>query len=116
MNDINKEIDERQNGDEEPDIATQTLELGRKLKQFSDNDPAGMPTDAAAAVFSLWLSVAGPVSREPGYFADVALHYPIQSNSNKDLFNLFDMLANYLDFEVEDTEDTPPSFIKLPMA
>lgn len=90
------------------------MELGRTLKAIADSDPSGTPSEQAAAVFAEWLVVAGPTSREPLYLSDVADNYEVFDNTNKDLFELFDILDNYI--EIED-EDLPPrgTFIGLPL-
>jgi hypothetical protein len=100
-----------------PSLQQQTTALGTLLKSVADNDPAGMPSAQAAAAFAAWLIEAGPGSREPTYFADVADNYDAQANSNRDLWDLFDILENYI--EVEDEEplsDTRRTFIGLPLA
>ncbi len=92
-----------------------TRELGDVLYAFMTEDPAGMPSEATAAVFARWLAEAGPVSGQPERFADVAANYVVPSNSNKDLLNLFSFLQSYLTFE----EPPPPpegAFIPLRMA
>ena len=91
--------------DETPSLQAQTMELGKTLKAIADRDPSGTPTPQAAAVFAGWLSAAGPTSREPTYLSDVADNYDVFLNTNKDLFELFDILDNYI--EVED-DDVPP--------
>lgn len=95
------------------------MALGKILKATSEADPAGTPSELSARAFSGWLEEAGPTSRAPGYFADVAGNYDVFLNSNRDLWELFDILENYI--EVEDDEDdlplTPPrTFINLPLA
>jgi hypothetical protein len=106
-----------ENDPETPSLQQQTIALGQILKAQADNDPSGAPGESAASVFADWLAAAGPGSREPGYFADVAGNYDVCANSNRDLWDLFDILENYI--EVEDDEadmDTPPrTFIGLPL-
>lgn len=89
-----------------PSLQEQTMELGRTLKAISEEDPSGTPSAGAAAVFAGWLALAGPTSREPTYLADVAQNYDVAANSNKDLWEIFDILENYI--EVEDEEPPPP--------
>lgn len=100
--------------DTPPSLQDQTIELGRTLKSIADNDPSGTPSPQAAAVFMGWLAEAGPTSREPVYLADVANNYDVFLNTNKDLWELFDILDNYI--EVEDEEPPPRgTFIGLPL-
>ena len=92
------------------------MELGKTLKAFADRDPSGTPSPAAAAVFAEWLAVAGPTSREPTYLADVAANYDVFANTNKDLWEIFDILENYIEVEDEEPDDSPPrTFIGLPL-
>jgi len=99
-----------------PSLQAQTMELGRTLKAIADNDPSGTPSPQAAAVFAGWLAQAGPTSREPLYLSDVADNYDVLANTNKDLFELFDILDNYIEVEDEEPGDAPPrTFIKLPL-
>ena len=98
----------------EPSLQAQTMELGRTLKEIADNDPSGTPSASAAAVFAGWLALAGPTSREPTYLADVADNFDVFGNTNKDLFELFDILDNYIEVDDEDPDDNPPrTFIGL---
>jgi hypothetical protein len=101
-----------------PSLQQQTIELGKILKATADSDPAGTPSRNAAEVFAKWLSEAGPGSREPVYFADVSANYDVAMNSNRDLWEMFDILENYI--EVVDEEplaDEPRrTFIGLPLA
>jgi hypothetical protein len=100
-----------------PPLPELTLTLGRTFKSISEQDPAGTPSERAAAAFAAWLAEAGPVSVKPGYFADVADNFVVSENSNKDLFDLFDLLVNYIELEVEEPEPPAPrTFIGLPMA
>ncbi len=104
-------------GEKAPSLQAQTMALGKTLKTIADRDPSGTPTPQAAAVFAGWLAAAGPTSREPAYLADVADNYDVFLNTNKDLFELFDILDNYI--EVDDDDDVPPeprTFIGLPMS
>ena len=99
-----------------PSLQAQTMELGKTLKAFADRDPSGAPSPTAAAVFAEWLTVAGPTSREPTYLADVADNYDVQGNTNKDLWEIFDILENYIEVEDEEPGDSPPrTFIGLPL-
>jgi hypothetical protein len=97
------------------DLREMTLGLGQTLKHIADSDPAGTPTAHAATVFHEWLAEAGRASERPELFADVAAHYEIQANSNRDLFLLFDMLVNYTDIDEEEPAALG-TFIGLPMA
>ncbi len=99
-----------------PSLQRQTIALGKILKSTADADPAGTPPDSAAAVFREWVAVAGPGSREPVYFADVATNYDVQFNSNKDLWELFDILDNYIEVEDEEPDEPKRTFIGLPLA
>ena len=102
------------NTEKPPSLQEQTMELGRTLKAIADSDPSGIPSEQAASVFAEWLTVAGPTSREPVYLADVADNYDVFANTNKDLFELFDILDNYI--EIEDEEPPPRgTFIGLPL-
>lgn len=103
---------------DEPSLAEQSIELGKTLRALMETDPAGTPTEAAARVFDEWLAVAGPASKQPHYFADVAENYPVRSNSNRDLFDLFVMLEGYLaEAQAEEYEPEPlKTFIGLPLA
>ncbi len=99
-----------------PSLQQQTMELGRKLKAIADSDPSGYPSAQAADVFAQWLAVAGPTSREPTYLADVADNYDVFANTNKDLWEIFDILENYIEVEDEESEAGPPrTFIGLPL-
>lgn len=99
-----------------PSLQEQTMELGRTLKTIADRDPSGTPSAQAASVFADWLALAGPTSREPLYLSDVADNYDVFANTNKDLFELFDILDNYIEIEDEDPGDAPPrTFIPLPL-
>lgn len=111
--------------EESPSLLKQTLALGKILNGSSDDDPLGVPSDAAAAVFAEWLATAGPTSREPAYFADVAVNYVAAQNSNRDLWHIFHLLENYIevdeseyDEEFDDAEASSPrhTFIRLPIA
>ena len=98
-----------------PSLQQQTIELGKMLRAISEETPSGCPSDTAAAAFAAWLVEAGPTSREPTYLADVLANYDISLNTNKDLWELFDILDNYI--EVEDEEPEPRrTFIGLPLA
>jgi hypothetical protein len=99
-----------------PSLQTQTIALGQTLKTIADNDPSGTPSAQAAAVFAGWLAAAGPTSREPLYLSDVAENYDVFANTNKDLFELFDILDNYIEIEDDDVPPEPRTFIGLPMS
>ncbi len=98
-------------------LQQQTIELGKVLKTISDADPSGTPTGAAASAFTAWMAEAGPDSRQPDYFQDVLENYDIPANSNRDLWDLFDILENYIEVEDEEWEDDAPrkTFIGLPL-
>jgi hypothetical protein len=98
-------------------LQNQTIELGKMLKTISDADPSGTPTETAASAFTSWMTEAGPDSRQPDYFTDVLENYIIVDNSNKDLWDLFDMLENYIEVEDEEWEEDAPrkTFIGLPL-
>lgn len=81
----------------EPTLLEQTLELAGILKQISDRDPGGHPSASAAAVFRQWLMAARAFTEEPQYFDDVAQNYEVRGRSNKDLFDLFELLHPYVD-------------------
>ena len=104
----------------EPDMLAQTLELARILKQIQDRDPEGSPTTEAARVFREWLASARGFTEEPQYFDDVLENYDVEGRSNKDLFDMFELLHPYVDI-VDDRplpDDEPPqtgrTFIGLP--
>jgi len=97
-----------------PSLQEQTIALGRTLKAIADSDPVGSPSPVAAAAFSDWLQEAGPGSREPHYFADVADNYDVAANSNRDLWDLFDILDNYIEVE-DEPADPRGTFIRLPL-
>ncbi len=99
-----------------PSLQAQTIELGKTLKAISDRDPSGTPSAQAADVFMRWLAAAGPTSREPTYLADVADNYDVFLNTNKDLFELFDILDNYIEVDEDDAPPEPRTFIGLPMS
>lgn len=99
--------------DDTPSLDQQTTALGKTLKHVADNDPAGTPGDQTIVVFREWLAVAGPTSSKPHYFEDVAENYDAGSNTNRDLFLLFDMLAPFLDIEQEAAPER--TFIGLPL-
>ena len=101
---------------ETPSLQAQTIELGKTLKAISDRDPSGTPSPQAAAVFRRWLADAGPASREPAYLADVADNYDVFLNTNKDLFELFDILDNYIEVDEDDAPPAPRTYIGLPMS
>jgi hypothetical protein len=98
-----------------PSLQEQTIELGRTLKAIADEDPSGTPSAQAAAVFAGWLALAGPSSREPVYLADVADNYDVLGNTNKDLWEIFDILENYIEVEDEEPPAAPRTFIGLPL-
>jgi len=106
----------KESGAPPPSLQQQTIELGRKLKAIADENPSETPSEQAAAVFAEWLAVAGPTSREPTYLADVAGNYDVFANTNKDLWEIFDILENYIEVEDEEPDDSPPrTFIGLPL-
>jgi hypothetical protein len=100
-----------------PSLQQQTIALGKILKGTAEADPSGTPSEHAGTAFFGWLAQAGPGSREPVYFADVADNYDVALNSNRDLWELFDILENYIEVEDEDPEDAAPprTFIGLPL-
>lgn len=103
--------------DNAPSLQAQTMELGKTLKAIADSRPNETPGESARAVFAAWMQEAGPDSREPGYFADVLANFDLTQNTNKDVWEMFDLLENYI--EVEDDEDelpAPRTFIGLPLA
>ena len=104
--------------DKAPTLQEQTIALGKILTASADEDPSGTPSETATAVFQSWLREAGPGSREPGYFEDVAAHYDVSFNSNEDLSTLFNMLQNYIEVEDEPEPEpaAPRTFIGLPLA
>lgn len=100
-----------------PSLQEQTIEMGRTLKEISDANPKGTPSELSARVFAGWLVQAGPTSRQPERLADVAEHYAVLDNTNRDLFDLFTMLQSYIEVEDDDEEDAlpPRTFIGLPL-
>lgn len=110
-------MDKPETPDRPPSLQQQTIELGKTLKTIADGAPAGTPSALSARAFASWVAEAGPGSREPGYFADVAANYDVTGNTNRDLWDIFDILENYI--EVEDEEfapEAPRTFIGLPLA
>ena len=100
-----------------PSLLTQTRALGETLKAIAAPNPLAPPPPQAAAVFAAWLAEAGPGSREPRYFADVAENFDTQACTSAELFEMFEILENYLAAEEQDDEDDPRgSFIPLPLA
>jgi hypothetical protein len=105
--------------DGEPDMLEQTLALATLLKQISDRDPDGKPSETAARVFRSWLNSAREFTEEPQYFDDVAESFDVEGRSNRDLFDMFELLHPYVDI-VDDRDlpdDEPPigrAFIALP--
>lgn len=97
-------------------LQEQTIALGKMLKDIAGEDSSGVPSPAAATAFTSWIAEAGPGSRQPGYFADVAAHYVPADNSNRDLWELFHMLESHIEVEEEDWDDEPrKTFIGLPL-
>ena len=97
-------------------LQEQTIALGKMLKSIADESPSGVPSPAAASAFTSWIAEAGPGSRQPGYFADVADNYGVEDNSNKDLWELFHMLESHIEIAEEDWEEEPrKTFIGLPL-
>lgn len=111
-------------GDEtsEPGLLDQTIELAKILKEMSDQDPIGHPSDMAVAVFRSWITVARERTDEPQYFDDVLQNYDAKGRSNKDLFDLFELLHPYVEIplppEPDDYIEPAPrrTFINLPTA
>lgn len=102
-----------------PSLRAQTDALGKILKATSEEDPSGTPSELSARAFMGWLTEAGPVSREPGYYADVAGNYDVFLNSNRDLWELFDILEGYIEVDDDEDDEPPPpprTFIGLPIA
>lgn len=105
----------------EPNILEQTLELATILKKISERDPEGHPTETASKVFREWLLAAQSSTEEPQYFQDVYENYDVLGRSNKDLFDLFELLHPYVDIvddrEFPEDDEFPTSgrtFISLP--
>lgn len=100
-----------------PSLQEQTTTLGSTFKDIADNAPKGTPSELSAKVFADWLAQAGPTSRQPERMADVAQHYDVLANTNRDLFDLFTMLQSYIEVEDDDEEDAlpPRTFIGLPL-
>jgi hypothetical protein len=109
-------MDKDNEADKPLSIQDQTIELGMMLKTISDADPTGTPSASAASAFSSWMAEAGPGSRQPDYFLDVQENYAVLENSNRDLWDLFDILENYIEVEDEDFLEEPrKTFIGLPL-
>jgi hypothetical protein len=106
---------------EEPTLLEQTIALGKVLMLVSDRDPTGTPSLEAAQAFKSWLDAAGPTSRQPRYFADIAENYVITDNSNDDLFRVFELLHPYIEVPAEEADDDegdeppPRTFVGLPI-
>ena len=95
-----------------------TVQLGFLLRKISDGDPLGKPSAAAATAFRHWLTDAEPKSEDPRYFQDVAANYDIEGRSNRDLFDIFELLHPYVEIEAPEEEDIAPArtFINLPIS
>ena len=93
--------------DSDPNLLQQTMELAKVLMQISNRDPEGRPSGAAEGVFRQWLGVARNFTEEPQYFDDVAENYDVAGRSNKDLFDLFEMLHPYVEipYTGDDNDD-----------
>lgn len=102
--------------DLEPSLTEQTAALEAALRQLMELDPLGTPSESASIVFARWLTVAGPASKRPEYFADVAENYPVRSNTNRDLLDLFVILEGYLAEAEEPVPMRMATFIGLPIA
>jgi len=76
-----------------------TMELGALLQKISNSDPTGSPSQTAAGAFRHWLTEVEPNSSDPRYFQDVARNYDIEGHSNRDLFDIFELLHPYLEIE-----------------
>jgi len=102
--------------DTPPSLPEQTRALGQVLQEIADADPSGTPTQAAADAFASWIAEAGPGSRQPDYFADVAQNYVATDHSNKNLQELFGMLEVHLRVQEEEPDTGPQkTFIGLPL-
>jgi hypothetical protein len=86
--------------EEEPHLWYQTIELGKVLQDLSNRDPDGAPPAPVASVFRKWLLAASDISDEARYFDDVSDNFPIEKSSNRDLFDLFEMLHSYVEIDV----------------
>jgi len=97
-------------------LAEETAALDETLKAIADGDPAGAPSAEASDVFVRWLAAAGPASRHPEYFTDVAQNYVPSDHTNRDLHDLFTMLAMHVP-PPDAGEYEPPqgTFIGLPV-
>ena len=104
-------------GPGDPTLWSLTVELGRLLRDISDADPEGHPTETAAGAFRHWLTEAEPASTDTRYFVDIAENYDIEGRSNRDLFDIFELLHPYLELEAPEDLDVSPArtFINLPM-
>lgn len=105
-----------QNPGKTPTLWEQTVRLGTLLRQVSDRDPQGSPSATAANAFRHWLADAEPQSDDPRYFKDVAENYDIEGRSNRDLFDIFELLHPYVQIEAPEEEVSPVrTFINLPL-
>jgi hypothetical protein len=95
------------------DLFEMTEELRKTLQAFSDKDPYGTPSESAARVFYAWLDEAGPLSTKPGHYADVRANYIVLDNTNRDLFDLLNMLHQYIEYPEPEVEEK--LFIGLPV-
>jgi hypothetical protein len=84
---------------EEPHIWFQTIELGSALQILANGEPDSIASQQVARVFRHWLDEAAAFSGEARYFYDVAENFPVERSSNRDLFDLFEMLHSYIDIE-----------------
>jgi hypothetical protein len=105
---------------DEPNLLDQTLALAGILKKVSDRDPKGHPSEAAVRVFREWLEAAKKSTEEPRYFEDVAANFEVESQSNRDLFDMFELLHPYVAiiddrrFPDDDPAATGRTYISLP--
>ena len=103
------------NGDvAEPNLLQQTMELARALMQIADRDPEGRPGAAATGVFRQWLGVARNFTEEPQYFDDVAENYDAEGRSNKDLFDMFELLHPYVEIPYTEDESDEAAPLEMP--
>ena len=97
-------------------LQEQTAALAEMLKATSGSDPTTTPSEAAATAFTSWLGEAGPISRQPDYFLDVIENYIITENTSRDLWEIFDILQQYLpEPELPPWDASAKTFIGLPV-
>ncbi len=77
--------------------------------------PAAPSSGQRPSLPSGWPLPDRPAANRP-ILADVADNFDVLANTNKDLWEIFDILENYIEVEDEEPDDSPPrTFIGLPL-